>query len=682
MSSHTSFLKLDPQTIDHSQARQLLPDLKDEIRRHDRLYYVKDRPEISDGEYDRLFGLLQQLEEKFPDLQTPDSPTQRVGGKVLEEFERAQHVRPLLSLDSTRERDRVERFHKRVRETIAAPRYLMQPKYDGLSVELVYQNGQLTRATTRGDGEVGEVITANVKTIGTVPLQLATDDPPKLLAVRGEALIFERDFQQLNERLIEEGEKPFANPRNAAAGSLRQLDSRVAARRNLRLIAYDLLDLQGRPIPPTDREAVAWLETMGFLVPQHRAGGSRLEDLMEYHRQIGEQRSQLPFEIDGVVVKLDSFQARQQMGMTARAPRWALAIKYPPERATTRVRDITIQVGRTGALTPVAEMEPVEVGGVVVQRATLHNRQQAQNKDVRPGDRVFIHRAGDVIPEVVGRADDRPDSQRGDALAMPARCPVCGGKVVQEGPRDYCSNQLSCPAQLKGSLQHLGSREALDIEGLGEETAELLVDRGWVETPADLWRLTTAQLQQADGWGPQSAHKLVDNIQGRKQPPLADLLAGLGIPGVGQRVAQLLAREFRQLDTLQQASGQQLERVEGVGAKMAEQIQEWMQNPANQHILQQLQEVGVFPQPPEPRQQEALDGKRFVFTGSLEQFTRREASQRVEKLGGRTTGSVSGATDYLVAGPGAGSKLDQARELGTEILDEEAFLKLLEEATS
>ena len=642
---------------------------------------MKDQPEISDEEYDRLFDALKRLEERFPDLTTPDSPTQRVGAKPQEKFGIVEHTAPMLSLNATREESEIRRFDEHTRKSLNGKvRYLLEEKFDGASLELVYQSGILKRAVTRGDGQQGEEITGNIKTIRAVPLKLSSEDrkAPKLLAVRGEVVMKIPTFEALNRKLLEAGNEPFANPRNAAAGSLRQLDPRVTAERPLDVVVYEVMAVEGVRFS-TDSQALKSLEDWGLPTPRRVLEVSTVSEIVERHTRLAEERDRLPYEIDGVVIKLDDLGARDRLGSTAHHPRWAIAYKFAPRGEETRIEQIAIQVGRTGVLTPVALMRPVEVGGVTISRATLHNREEVQRKDVRVGDLVRIQRAGDVIPEVVERIPD-PRRKREPPFKMPAKCPACGSQVVERGPYTICPNRFACPAQLRGRLKHFASKRALDIEGLGEETVSAIVDRKLVRNLADLFRLKKDDLLRLEGFAERSATKLVDAIQNSRRVELGRFLYALGIPEVGAAVARDLAQHFRNLESLRRANRDELEKVSGIGPRMSDTICEFFRDKRNQHAIDALLEAGLEIIETKRRPRQPLKGKTFVFTGSLDRFSRSEAEKLVESLGGQATSSVSGQTDYVVVGSEAGKKSEQAKSQGVKTLSETRFLDLLREA--
>jgi DNA ligase (NAD+) len=671
----------DMARLSHDEAKRQIEALRREIRRHNYLYYVKNQPEISDEEYDRLFETLKQLEKALPELITPDSPTQRVGAEPCQEFPVVEHIAPMLSLDATRQEAELRRFDERVRKALGGQvRYILEEKFDGASVELVYQNGVLARAATRGDGRKGEGIIENVKTIRSVPLRLHDDERtvPSFLALRGEVIMNISAFEALNRQLLEAGNEPFANPRNAAAGSLRQLDPRITADRRLDLIVYEVVAADGQKFA-TDTMALDALHAWGLRVPEKIGVASTIDAVMASHVRWAEERDKLPYQIDGIVIKVDDLDVREKLGSTTHHPRWALAYKFEPRREVTRVEDIVVQVGRTGTLTPVALMRPVEVGGVTVSRASLHNRVEIQRKDVRVGDLVRIQRAGDVIPEVAERMDE-PGRKRQPSFTMPAKCPSCGTQVLLQGPYTICPNHFGCQAQLKRRIQHFASKEALDIEHLGMETVSALVDRHLVQDLSGLFRLTAHGLLRLDSFAERSAGQLVDAIQRSKHVELQRFLYALGIPEVGGAVARDLAHRFRSLDAVRYASRQELETVPGIGPKLSQAIHDFFADERNQQAIEALLKAGLQVIEPKAPTKRPLDGKTVVFTGTLDRFARNEAKRRVESLGARVTSSVSRETDYVVVGKDPGQKLDAAKEQGVKILTESQFVALLYEA--
>ena len=662
--------------------REEVLSLRAQIRHHDHLYYVLDRPEISDAEYDRLFRRLSELEEAHPELRSADSPTQRVGGEPLSEFPTVAHLAPMGSLDSSADEKDVRRFDQRVRDTVGTrASYVLEPKLDGLSVELVYEDGALARASTRGDGVRGEGVTENVRTIKSVPLRLSTKKraAPKVLSVRGEVLMPIAAFEKLNARLAEDGREPFANPRNAAAGALRQLDPKITASRPLDVYFYDVLAADGASFE-THHEMLDALAAWGLRTSPRARSAKSVDDVMRYHRELEAERDELPWEIDGVVIKLDPLRAREELGSTSRHPRWAFAYKFAPRREVTRVLDIVPSVGRSGTVTPVAIMRPVNVGGVTVSRATLHNREEVERLDVRPGDDVRIQRAGDVIPQVIERVPSR--RKRGAVFRMPRKCPSCGTKLETRGPFTVCPNGLSCPAQLAGRMYLLGSRSALDIEGLGGETCALFVEDGLVRSLPDLFDLKAEQLVHLPGFAEKSATKLARQIEkAAKGADLARFVYGLGIPEVGAKVARDLAEHFGSFEALREASPEDLMEVSGVGPRMSEAITGFFTDRGTRKVLDALLERVSIASPRKSSKKRkrggALAGLTFVVTGTLPSLSRREAEELIAEHGGKVTGSVSKATDYLVVGESPGSKLDKAEKLGVPTLDEKALRALI-----
>jgi DNA ligase (NAD+) len=641
---------------------------------------VLSGPEISDAEFDELFRRLQALEEKHPGLVGPDSPTQRVGAEPQEKFATVDHVAPLLSLDSTQESDEVIRFHERVQRALGdgiVAEYVMEPKLDGASIELVYEEGLLVRAVTRGNGFAGEDVTANVRTIPSVPLRLRTEDrpAPKLLALRGEVMMYISDFQDFNARLVEAGSEPYASPRNSASGAVRQLDPGITAARKLHVVAYDVLAVEGVTFA-TDTAGVQAIREWGFMVPERVETVRTDVAVLEYHREFAVARDDLDYEIDGVVIKLDDLAARAAMGSTSHHPRWALAFKFPARQEITRIDKIDVQVGRTGVLTPVALLLPVVVGGVTVSRATLHNREELKRKDLREGDKVRIQRAGDVIPqvvEVIATGDDRPPP-----FEMPTECPACGTPVVEDGPRTICPNRFGCPAQLKGRIVHFGARSALDVEGLGEETANLLVDRGLVTELAGLFDLEPEQLMALEGFAEKSATALVAAIRAKRAPDLDRFLVALGIPEVGVTVARDLARYFGAFDRIRAATREELEAVPGIGPRMSEAITGFFASERNARAVDALLAHGIEPAITEPVATDLPDLGIAVFTGTIP-VARVVAEEAWRGVGGSTASSVSKKTAFVVAGESAGSKLEKAQKLGVEVLDFQQFVQRLRE---
>ncbi len=665
--------------LSKTEARRRIERLSREIRRHDYLYYALDRPEITDVEYDRLFAELARLEEAFPDLVRPDSPTRRVAGAPLPAFREVRHLAPVLSLDSVTDPEDVRRFDRRVREALGRDRvdYVVEPKLDGLSVEVVYGRGLLVRASTRGDGVRGEEVTENVKTIRAVPLRLHEQarPAPRLLAVRGEVLMPVAAFRELNDAL-ERVKKPlFANPRNAAAGSLRQLDPRVTAGRRLDVLFYDILRHNGGPEFATQWESLEAMRGWGLPVSEHRRRIEAFEEVFDYHRELERLRDGLKFEIDGIVIKVDDLDAHRLLGATARHPRWALAFKFAPRGEETTIENILVQVGRTGVLTPVAVLAPVRVGGVTVTRATLHNREELARRDLRVGDRVRVVRAGDVIPEVVERVGS--SGRREKLFTMPKRCPACGTSTVREGPFDRCPNGLACRSQLARTIQHFGSRPALDIRGLGRKTVEQLVASGRVRNVADLFALSRADLSRLERFADLSAGNLARALEKSKHAELARFLYALGIPEVGQQTARDLAGHFGSLGAIRGADEKRLMGVEGIGPSVAHGVAGFFRRSENRRVIDLCLSRGVRLAAPAPAGRGSLAGKTVVFTGTLARLSRQEAQRLVRQSGGRASESVSRRTDYVVVGRDPGSKSERAGRLGIRTLDERQFLRLV-----
>jgi DNA ligase (NAD+) len=661
--------------------------LRAELNRHSHAYYVLDNPSIPDADYDKLFSELQGLEQEHPELITPDSPTQRVGGAPLPQFAQVRHSLPMLSLNNAFDEADIVGFDRRVKEGLeadAAVEYSTELKFDGLAISLRYEDGALVQAATRGDGMTGENVTANVRTVKAIPLRLHTDRPPAVLEVRGEVLMYKSDFARLNARQREAGQKEFVNPRNAAAGSLRQLDSRITAQRTLRFFAYGIGVLEGAELPSSHFGMLDWYASLGLPVCRERAVVKGAQEMLDFFHGIGEKRKQLPYDIDGVVYKVNRLEHQQRLGFVSRAPRFAVAHKFPAEEATTVVQDIGVQVGRTGAITPVARLTPVFVGGVTVTNATLHNEDEVNRKDIRIGDTVIVRRAGDVIPEVVSHVPElRPADAR--KFVMPVACPVCGSPIVrlEEEAIARCSGGwIKCPAQRKGGLLHFVSRRAMDIEGLGEQLVEQLVDKHVITTAADLYKLGLTSLAELDRMAKKSAQNVLDALEKSKHTTLARFIYALGIRHVGEATAKELASHFGNLDAFIQASEEQLLEVADIGPVVARSIRSFLSDPLNLELIEQLRAAGVTwtESTPSADKPKVLQGKTFVLTGTLPNLTRDQAAEMIEAAGGKVAGSVSKKTSYVVAGEDAGSKLTKAQELGVPILDEAGLRQLLEEA--
>ena len=664
---------------------QRIAHLRGEIERHNDQYHTLDAPLITDAEFDAIFRELQTLEIQYPSLATPDSPTQRVGATPRLSFTQAVHRSPMLSLNNAFNDEEVRAFDIRTSETLGVTEveYSVEPKFDGLAVTLTYRDGIFVQGATRGDGEVGEDVTQNLRTVRNLPLRLDSGrlaKPIPLIEIRGEVLMFKVDFISLNRQQADKGDKLFANPRNAAAGSLRQLNSRITSSRHLSFLAYGAGAVEGFILPDTHAEQLECLQKLSVPVPQERRVVHGLDGLLAYYREIGELRNKLPYEIDGVVYKVNVISQQTRLGYVSRAPRFALAHKFPAEEALTTVLDIEVQVGRTGALTPVARLAPVFVGGVTVTNATLHNEEELRRKDIRIGDTVSVRRAGDVIPEVARiLLERRPVDAR--EFNMPRTCPVCGAHVTKQPDEAIwrCSGGLFCPAQRKQALLHFASRRALDIEGLGEKLVDQLVEQQRVHTPADLFKLSLQALAQLERMGEKSAQNLLDAIEHSKQTTLARFIYALGIRNVGEATAKELARHFATLDNFMMADEIRLQLVPDIGPVVAQSITTFFAEPHNIEVIAQLRAAGVqWPEQAENAVQLLpLNAKIFVLTGTLTSMNRDEAKSRLEKLGARVTGSVSHKTDYVVAGAEAGTKLSKAQELNINVLDEQQFLQLL-----
>jgi len=671
-----------------ASVRDEVAELRERIAHHDYRYHVLADPEISDAEYDALFDRLQRLEARHPELIAPDSPTQRVGATPRASVATVRHEVPMLSLGKTTTEEGLREFDERVRRELGVDgpvAYNCEPKLDGVAVSLLYENGVLARGATRGDGVVGEDITPNVRTVHAVPLRLRGEGWPDALEVRGEIYMPRSAFERFNRHAQRRGEKTFVNPRNMAAGSIRHLDPREAAARPLTVFCYGVGHVRGPFRPSGQYAALEQLRAWGLRVNPWTRRVTGIDSVIPYVRQVLDARESLDYEIDGVVVKVDDFEQQETLGVLTRQPRYAIALKPAAEEALTRVVDVDFQVGRTGAVTPVARLEPVFVGGVTVSNASLHNADEIARLGLRIGDRVWVRRAGDVIPQVVrvdadARPDARPDNAR--AIVFPERCPVCGGEVVRpEGEViARCTNRRGCPAQLVHALLHFASRSAMDVDGLGEKLATQLVERGLVHSVADLYALTRDDLLRLERIAAKSADNLLAAIEASKTRPLARVVYALGIPEVGEATAQALAEHFRGLEALMDAEEEALESIRDIGPVVARQIVQFFDQAENRTLVERLRAAGVRAEPPErPAGAQPLAGSTWVLTGSLESMTRREAQRRLEALGAHVTSSVSSNTDFLVAGPGAGSKLERARELGAAVLDEAAFRERLRE---
>jgi len=663
--------------VEEKKIEEEIEDLREKLHHHEHLYYVLDQPEISDAEYDRMMRRLQELEAERPDLVTPESPTQRVGGKAREGFVKVRHSSPLLSLDNALNEDEMRAFDQRVRELLKGEPYdyVAELKLDGLSMAVHYENGRMVRAITRGDGKVGEDVTENARTIRSLPLRVKSEMPA--FEVRGEALMTLQAFERLNARQLQQNLPPLANPRNVAAGSLRALDPALTALRQLDYSAYFLL-VDGQFLRESHWESLEELSRMGFKVNSHRKKCAGLDDVLDFYHYWESKRDSLAYEIDGVVVKVDSILQQRQLGWTAKAPRWAIAFKFPAHQEQTVVENIGVQVGRTGTLTPVAHLKAVSISGVTVTRATLHNENEIARLGVEIGDTVLVERSGDVIPKVV-RVVKQGDDRR--PFRMPKHCPVCGGEIVREEGEaaSRCIN-TNCPARLKESVLHFAARGVMDIDGMGDVLVDQLVTRGIVKSVADIYGLTLEQLMELERMGQKSAEKVLRNIDASRKQALPRVLNGLGVPFVGERTAQILAETFGSVDAIAAADEETLQQAEEVGPKVSQSIRQFFHEPRNRELVERLRQAGLTFEHAIKEKKSAgrLAGKVFVLTGTLPNLTREDAKERIEAAGGKVTGSVSKKTDYVVAGDDPGSKLDKANSLGVPVIGEPGLLALLQ----
>ena len=716
-----------------AEAKNRIEKLKKEIEKHSKLYYSENAPKVSDAAYDKLLEELKSLEDKFPQLKTADSPSQRVGAPPQEKFKSVKHVKPMLSLDGTTEEKEIENFDKRIREGLNEQtiQYVAEPKFDGLSIELIYENGILIRGSTRGDGVNGEDVTPNVKTIRTIPLKLI--DGSDNLAIRGEAMMTLKDFQALNKRLTQTDKPAFANPRNAASGSIRQLDSTITSERRLTFFAYEIMQAENLPakfsvagLPAkvsveglkieTHLQENKLLEKWGFKIAPYFKHCKNIREAILFHHELERKREDLPFETDGIVIKVDNLSAHEKLGMRTRSPKWAVAYKFEPRKEITEIQDIVVQVGRTGKLTPVALLKPVDVSGVTVSRATLHNEGEVKRKDIRVGDTVRIERAGDVIPAVVERIPATPTTttlagkttlagrpQKGEKrnrpFSMPEKCPVCNSKVVKnidekgkEGAYHFCSGGISCPTQLKRAVEHLASKGAFDIDGLGEKIVDILVDKDMIKDLSDVFNLGKEDFLKLERFADRSAQNMAEALDKARNTSLQRFIYALGIPNVGEHLALVLANHFKKLDNLMKTDIEKLQSIFEVGPEVSKSIVLFFDNENNRKVISKMIKFGIKIKPVEEKtparqysaggysaggeKQLPLKDKIIVFTGELENFTRDEAKKLAENLGARATSSVSKNTDYVVVGTNPGSKFDKAKKLGVEILNEEEFKKL------
>lgn len=663
------------------EAADQITHLRKQIRYHDYLYYVLNKPVISDEKYDQFMQELKHLEEQFPDLVTSDSPTQRVGAMPLEEFGTVLHTKPMLSLDSALEEEDIRRFDDRLKRELGMDHveYTVEPKLDGLSVELIYENGRLTRGSTRGDGINGEDVTENIKTIRAVPLVLRSKEQPvpDMIAVRGEVFMNISDFEEFNKQLIQRNEPALANPRNAAAGSLRRLDPTETAQRPLNIFFYEIMAIRDMKIQ-TQWDALEHLKQWGLKINPYVEKHRSINQIISFHKDMAEKREELKYEIDGIVIKTNTIDYQEKLGVKARSPRWAIAYKFPSRKETTRVMEITTQVGRTGALTPVALLKPVDVGGVTVSRATLHNQDFIDEMDVRIGDMVRIGRAGDVIPEVTKVLKSKRSGKE-KTFRLPSTCPVCGSKVIKDGAFFRCTGGLSCIAQLKRSIAHFASKGAMDIEHLGRKNVELLVDHGLLKSVSDIYRLRKDELLRLPRFADKSAENLIDAIEHSKDKNLARFIYALGISNVGEHIARVLAETFKTLDALRTVNEEALLTIYEIGPEIAQSVTSFFNEEKNLREIKAMKTLGVTATITTLKEKKhgLLEGKTFVFTGGLKTLSRQNAKQMVEDRGGKLTSSVSRTTDYVVIGEHPGSKYEKAKKLGLNIIDEETFKALI-----
>lgn len=663
---------------DKAKAKQRIEELRTEIERHNRLYYIDANPEITDREYDQLLQSLEDLERAFPEFDSPTSPTRRVGGAPLENFQNVKHAIPMMSLSNTYSKEELVEFDRRIRKLIPVETfsYILEPKIDGVAISLRYENGELVRAVTRGDGTTGDDVTANIRTINSIPLRLSDMIPPTVLEVRGEIYMDTAGFAKLNQQRQDSGQEPFANPRNACAGSLKQLDPREVSKRPLDAIFYATGELDGISFE-THEKMLTTLKSYGLRITPHYWLRPTIEEILDQLDVLENMRHEFPFEMDGGVIKVNERRLYKQLGYTAKSPRWAVAYKYEPEQAETTLRAISIQVGRTGVLTPVAELEPVPLAGSTVRRATLHNEDEIRRKDIKIGDKVIIEKAGEIIPAIVRVVIEKRTGAEVD-FSMPAACPVCGSEVEKrEGEVALRCINLQCPAQVKNWIAHYASRGAMDINGLGEALVEQLVDSGLVKNPAELYSLKKVEVLGLERMGEKSADNLIKGIAESKQRPFERVLFGLGIRHVGKGAATTLANEFKTIDALMDADLPQLETIRDIGPIVGQSIVDYFRNPEALAVIGQLKEAGVNFKQADTGGSNELEGLTFVLTGSLETMTREEGGDKIRVRGGKVSSSVSKNTSYLVAGENAGSKLEKAEELGVTVLNEEQFIALL-----
>jgi DNA ligase (NAD+) len=653
--------------------------LREGINYHNIRYYRDDSPEVSDAEYDQLMQRLKELEDAHPDLVTPDSPTQRVGAAPLEKFEKSTHLRPMFSLENAMSDEKALEFNDRVKRFLGKKgdiEYIAEPKIDGLAINLYYEKGRFVHGATRGDGAVGENVTQNLRTIRTLPMKIIDKNPPSRMEVRGEVYMSVKDFERMNRERERSGESIFANPRNAAAGSVRQLDPRITASRPLGILCYQLGTVEGKNFK-TQQETLAQIKKWGFPVNDRIRLCADIKAAITFHHHLLDTREKLEYEVDGTVIKVNSLDMQSSLGEKSRSPRWALALKFPARQKSSKIKNIIVQVGRTGAITPIAELDPVEVGGVIVKRATLHNQDEIDRKDARIGDTVLVQRAGDVIPEVVKVIQEkRPKGAR--KYRLPEKCPVCGQKVVRpEGEAVTRCININCPAQIKESIKHFVSRNAMDIDGLGEKIVEQLYEQGLVKAIPDIYRLKKDQLIPLERMADKSAQNLINAIEASKNPTLPRFLYALGIRHVGEHMARVLAGAFGDIEALENAKEDELLELDEVGPEVAKSTRQFFNNPENKRAIKELHKLGVNIRKEKQIVSSALSGKTFVLTGGLDTMTREGAKAAIARAGGRVSSSVSTKTDFVVVGKDPGSKLTKAREMGVKTISEDEFKRLL-----
>ncbi len=659
-----------------NKIKKQINELRKEITRHNRLYYTNGKPKISDAKYDKFLRELKSLEKAYPEYFSPDSPTQTVGASILEKFEKVEHTAPMLSLESVNDEEGAERFDKNCRkESEDTIEYVCEPKLDGISIELVYEKGKFVRGSTRGDGIIGEDVTLNLKTIKNVPQKLKTKTSPEFLSVRGEVMMHISDFLKLNKNQLALGKDVFANPRNVAAGSMRQLDYRITEERKLYVYCYRILNISDK-MPETQKEALGLLKILGFDISPNMRHCKSIDQAIKYHHELEEKRDTLDYEIDGVVIKVNDTKVQEKFGFRTTTPKWAVAYKFKPRREITHLEDIAVQVGRTGTLTPLALLQPVEVGGVTVSRASLHNMDQINRLDVKIGDYVKVERAGDVIP-YVAEVIKKKRTGKEKSFHMPSKCPSCGAKVVKEEVFYRCPSGLGCPAQVIEAIIHYSSKNAVDIEGFSEKTAKLFYELDIVKSISDIYKINEKSLTGLEGWKEKKIENLLKAIEDSKTISLDRLIFGLGIRNVGRHIAQVLAKKFGSLDNVISSEPEALEEINEIGPEIAKSITDFFKEKKNIEEIKKLINCGVKVKDAEIKEEGKLAGKKFVFTGSLSSFSRPDAQKLVEALGGEAQSSISNTTDYLVAGEKSGSKIEKARKKGINILSEEEFKKII-----